>query len=317
MTFRVVFIGATKLGLRCLKQLTELPGCSVVGAVTASRIFQISYRPSGVTNVLHADIASYCSACGIPCEYLASGMSDPSLIARVGDWAPDAFLVAGWYHMIPVSWRTLAPAYGLHASLLPDYSGGAPLVWAMINGERQTGVTLFQLANGVDDGPVIDQAATTIADHDTIASLYARIEELALQVLARSMPRLADGTAILRVQDSDGRRLFPQRSPEDGLIDWTQPAERVRNFVRAQTHPYPGAFTHFRGSPLRVWEVQRFVGSADTVKTAEVEFRDGHVVVGCGDTGLELTRLGNGERELSGAEWWRSQGLAAGERLGP
>jgi methionyl-tRNA formyltransferase len=82
-------------------------------------------------------------------------MNEPGLFQTVTSWNPDAFLVAGWYHMIPKIWRNLAPAYGLHASLLPDYSGGAPLVWAMINGETKTGVTLFQMDDGVDSGPIV------------------------------------------------------------------------------------------------------------------------------------------------------------------
>ena len=89
-------------------------------------------------------------------------MRDPALLEKVACWKPEAFLVSGWYHMVPRKWRALAPAYGLHASLLPDYSGGAPLVWAMIKGEEKTGITLFQLGDGVDDGPILGQAETPI-----------------------------------------------------------------------------------------------------------------------------------------------------------
>jgi methionyl-tRNA formyltransferase len=317
MTFRVVFVGATRFGLRCLQQLVDLSCCSVVGSVTAGQTFRISYRPTGVTNVLHADVTSFCHAHGIPCEHLGENMNDSALLARVDGWMPDAFIVAGWYHMIPRAWLAKAPGYGLHASLLPDYSGGAPLVWAMLNGERQTGITLFQLGNGVDDGPIVDQLPAEIGDDDTIASLYARVEELALQMLVRSIPRLADGTARLRPQQHERRRIFPQRSPDDGRIDWAQPAERVRDFVRAQTHPYPGAFTLFRGSPLHIWEVQRVAAVNADATTGEVRLRDDRVVVGCGDTAIELRRVGLGDQELTAAEWWSAHNVAAGERFGP
>ena len=148
---RVVFLGASTFGLKCLSVASAIQGCEIVGAVTAPRIFAISYRPEGVDNVLHADIPSLCRTLGVPCYEIENGMKDSSLLDKMRDLSPDIFLVAGWYHMLPRTWRELAPAYGLHASLLPDYSGGAPLVWAIINGEKKTELP-FQFADGVDDG---------------------------------------------------------------------------------------------------------------------------------------------------------------------
>ena len=122
--------------------------------------------------------------------------------------------------MIPKRWRELAPANGLHASLPPDYSGGAPLVWAMINGESRTGITLFQMDAGVDFGPIVGQKEEQILPSDTIATLYSRIEERGLELLQEVLPQLVHGTLKLKQQDENKRRIMPQRSPEDGLIDW-------------------------------------------------------------------------------------------------
>ena len=146
----LVFIGSSKFGLKCLQGCLDIPVVKVVGVVSAPETFAISYRPKGVTNVLYADVAGLAEANSIPIATLEQSMADPLLLENVTAWKPDAFLVAGWYHMIPKSWRKIAPAYGLHASLLPDYSGGAPLVWAMINGETKTGITCFQMNDGVD-----------------------------------------------------------------------------------------------------------------------------------------------------------------------
>lgn len=257
---RVVFIGASMFGARCLDAMFSLNGITVVGAVTAPRIFSISYNRAGVTNVLHADIHARCAATGIPvAEITENGMHDAMLCATVRRWNPQAFIVAGWYHMIPARWREIAPAYGLHASLLPDYSGGAPLVWAMIQGETETGITLFRMDGGVDSGPIVGQAATPITADDTIATLYARIEGLGVQLLTDYLPRLANGTAALRTQDASRRRLFPQRSPADGVINWTQPAARIHDFIRAQTKPYPGAFTHLGDRKLTIWAAQPII----------------------------------------------------------
>ena len=206
---RVVFIGASRFGLRCLDAVRALPGIEVVGVVTNAAVFTISYAPEGVTNVLHADVAAYAASAALPCAVMQKSMNEPELIAQVAVWQPELFLVVGWYHMVPRRWRVLAPAFGLHASLLPDYSGGAPLVWAMIDGAKQTGITLFRMEDGVDDGPVLGQAATAILATDTIATLYARIEVLGLELLRRELPLLAQGCAILTPQDTAARRVFP------------------------------------------------------------------------------------------------------------
>lgn len=254
---RLVFIGSSRFGLRCLELALRLPGIRVVGAVTAPQTFAISYRPEGVTNVLHADVRSLCDAKGIPCVTLERSMREEALYDAVRGWQPDAFLVVGWYHMIPRNWRSLAPAYGLHASLLPDYSGGAPLVWAMINGETKTGISLFQMDDGVDSGPIVGQAEERILDGDTIKTLYSRIEERGLELLKVALPRLATGVADFKIQDESKRRVFPQRSPKDGRIDWTQDAVSIDRFIRAQTRPYPGAYTTLKGESITIWSASR------------------------------------------------------------
>jgi methionyl-tRNA formyltransferase len=303
---RVVFIGASRFGLRCLEEVARMDCCTVVGAVTVPRTFSISYRPDGVTNVLHADVAAACAVHGIDCAVMESGMGDPELLARVRAWAPDAFLVVGWYHMVPRAWRQLAPAFGMHASLLPDYSGGAPLVWAMINGEVRTGISLFQLADGVDDGPLAGQSGTQIADDDTIATLYARIEDLGVGLLRTHLPGLADGSAQLVPQDGSRRRVMPQRSPEDGVINWTWPAARVHDFIRAQTRPYPGAFSCAAGETVTLWASRKpLVGDAPRLAPAHLEMRADRLYVGCGEgTVLEILAVCAGGANASAAEWF-------------
>jgi len=152
---RVVFFGASGFGLRCLKKIGELSGLAVCGVVTAEKQFAISYNPNGVTNLLHADFHEYAEQNAIPCHLFDRDAPLAKLIKKISAWNPDIIVVVGWYHMIPAAIRTMAPVLGLHASLLPRYRGGAPLVWAIINGETQTGITLFRLSDGVDDGDIL------------------------------------------------------------------------------------------------------------------------------------------------------------------
>lgn len=284
---RIVFIGTTLFGLRCLETLLRIPQCTVVGAIAAQQTFKISYRAQGVRNVTHADISGFCASAGVPCMVMSGNMHDVSLFEEVRQWKPDAFLVAGWYHMIPAAWRELAPAYGLHGSLLPDYKGGAPLVWSIINGEKRTGITLFQLGHGVDDGPIVGQAATYISDEDTIASLYARVQDLGVALLELYIPQLADGSAALQPQEPDAGRVFPQRVPEDGIINWTQTARQLYDFIRAQTTPYPGAFSYVGGRKINIWS-SRIVDETAQLDTGRFRLDGDRFLVGAGDRVLEL-----------------------------
>ncbi len=306
---KIVFIGSSTFGLRCLDACIETAGIDVVGLVTAPQTFAISYRPAGVTNVLHANMAGAAEARKIPFAVLQRSMNEPHLFDTVCAWRPDAFVVAGWYHMIPRRWRAFAPAYGLHASLLPDYSGGAPLVWAMINGETRTGITLFQMNDGIDSGPVAAQAEETIYGDDTIASLYARIEERGVELLQHALPALAKGTLTLHEQDEGLRRVFPQRSPEDGLIDWNQDVASIDRFIRAQTRPYPGAFSMLQGQRMTFWVARpscdkRHVGIGCIQRTAADRY-----AVGCRDGVIVLQEIDYDNRT------WSEPELA--ELLGP
>lgn len=301
----LVFIGSSKFGLRCLDLVTKLQAVRVVGVVTAPQTFSISYRPEGVKNVLHVDVGRYCEAKGLPYAILANGMKDLALYQTVNSWQPDAFLVAGWYHMVPANWRALAPAYGMHASLLPNYSGGAPLVWAMINGESKTGITLFQMDDGVDSGPIVGQIEEAIHEDDTIADLYGRIEERGLDLLREHLPRLAAGTARLFVQDESLRSIFPQRSPADGEIDWNKSAVFIQRFIRAQTKPYPGAFLNFKKDCLTIWDASVFEGRAPDLTPGQIIYLDNGVLVGCGDgRALKLGQIAWQAQDAEASKWW-------------
>jgi methionyl-tRNA formyltransferase len=298
----IVFIGSSRFGLRCLELAQRTQGCAVTGVVTAPQRFPISYRPEGVNNVLYADVIGYATAHGLPFRTLVRSMAEPGLIDAVAQWRPDAFLVAGWYHMVPKAWRKLAPAYGLHASILPDYCGGAPLVWAMINGEKKTGITLFQMDDGVDSGPIVAQSEEPIQAEDTISTLYARIEERGLELLAKSLPSLADGSAVLRVQTGAGRRVMPQRSPEDGMLHWSANAADLDRFVRAQTRPYPGAFFMLGKVRVTVWAAHNVSYGADNAPIGAIYSNLDAVGVVCGHGRLILDEIEFNGRVLVGRE---------------
>jgi methionyl-tRNA formyltransferase len=183
-----------------------------------------------------------------------------------------------------------------------DYSGGAPLVWAMINGENLTGITLFEMDDGVDTGPILGQTEEPIYDDDTIATLYARIEDRGLALLADALPRMAEGTLKPRSQPTGTRRVMPQRSPEDGVIDWVRDSRYLQRFVRAQTRPYPGAFTWLRGSQMTVWAAQGVDNSVTASPGVVVADGENACAVACGQGMLHLEEVEYQGRVMLGAE---------------
>jgi methionyl-tRNA formyltransferase len=319
---RLLFVGSSGFSLRCLEKTIHLPEMEIVGIITNPETFSISYRPSGVRNVLWADLRPLAELHGIPVLTMGGMMNDPALLAQVQMWKPDLILVVGWYHMVPKAIRDIVPAAGMHASLLPDYSGGAPLVWAIINDEKKTGMTFFMLEDGVDSGPVIGQAEVPIHFEDTIATLYARAEEAGLLLLEEHLPKIASGKAIYTPQDDSKRRVMPQRSREDGKIDWRWPSRQIYNFVRAQTRPYPGAFTYWKRQEITIWK-----GSLSGVAD-ENNYPDGAIVrsalgvsdvfgVRCGDGRLLwVHEVGlNDGTVMSGSEFVADYAIDAGTVL--
>ena len=282
---RVVFLGASQFGLQCL-DLVRQSGCvEVAGVLTVPKSFAISYAPAGVDLSMYGDFGEYADEHSLPCHRMMGSMLDESIHDTLKKWKPDCLLVVGWYHMIPPSILELAPAFGLHASLLPDYSGGAPLVWAIINGEKTTGITLFRMDTGVDNGPIVASRESDILHSDTIATLYNRIEVLGLELLAVHLEEMAAGTVATHSQDESARRVFPQRSPSDGRLDWKSSSEALYNFVRAQTRPYPGAFAYCRGEKVTIWNAESFSGSESAAAENGAILRgdQGSVLAACGD----------------------------------
>lgn len=286
---RIVFFGSSDTGLACCRTLLD-GGVPVAAIVTMPRSFRISWSPGEVNNVRFGDLAALGAERGVPVVDASAAGGRDALASEIARHQPELLVVVGWYHMIPGRVRSAARlgAVGVHASLLPCYRGGAPLVWAMIHGARRSGVSLFHLADGVDDGDVVAQADFEIGPDETIADLIERANAASAELVRAFVPRILDGTAPRQAQDHARATVMPQRKPEDGVIDWTaMSADAVHNWVRAQTRPYPGAFTALRGERLTIWRTHRptgdrpLQGSAGTVRVSAAHGDRFYVM--CGD----------------------------------
>src|SRR5687768_12252056 len=209
---RTIFFGANDLGYQCCERLLQR-GENIVGLFTIPREFRISYSPDApVTNVLFRDFRELGDRFRIPVVEVDGKMA--SYADAVRELEPDLIVVIGWYYMIPRAIRELASrgCVGIHGSLLPLYRGGAPLVWAMINGEKEAGVTLFHFSDGVDDGDVIAQRRFPIVRNDTIREVLDKATRASVQIVEEYVPRLAAGTAPRTPQDHSRATVVPQRS---------------------------------------------------------------------------------------------------------
>lgn len=216
----------------------------------------------------------------------------------------DLLLSVSWRYMIPLSIyrRARLGAFVLHDSLLPQYRGFSPTVWAMINGEKQTGVTLFHMAEAVDAGDIVDQQPVPIGEDETIATVLDRVTDTYLTILDRNIASLLSGTAKGTPQDHALATYTCKRRPSDNEIDWTRSAREIHNLIRAVSAPYPGAFTYHEGRLLRIWSSRRLPSSRQYVgsvpgRVVEVQPGKGTIVLtGEGELLLEEIQYDNGDR---------------------
>jgi methionyl-tRNA formyltransferase len=204
---------------------------------------------------------------------------------------PAVVFVAGWYHLIaPAVLAQPAHGYiGVHYSALPSYRGSSPLVWALINGEKEVGYSLFRLTAGMDEGPLAAQGPVEVGPEDDVATVLERLDAASIAAFVGVADDLAAGTLRFAPQRAEGASYAGARRPEDGRLDWSWTAERLARFIRAQTRPYPGAFTTLDGALVRVWAARLHEEPCYGVPGQVVRLVGGSPVVACGDgTGLVL-----------------------------
>jgi len=214
-------------------------------------------------------------------------------------WASNEFdlmFAVSWRYMIPhdVYRRARLGSFVFHDSLLPAYRGFSPTVWAILNGEDHTGVTLFEMAEEVDAGDILDQTPVPIGPHDTIGEVVERVTETYLVLLERNIAALMAGMAVSRPQDPRLATYTCKRMPEDNLIDWSRPSQAIYDLIRAVSRPYSGAYTLLDGRKMLVWSAGpvnpgRYVGSVPG-RVAEVRPGVGSLIL-TGDGSILLTQV--------------------------
>ncbi len=275
MTSAVVF-AYHNVGVRCLKVLLA-HGVDVRLVVT--------HDDNLAETIWFERVADVARDYGLPAVAPADANAE-AVVARIRALAPD-FLFSFYYRQMLGAPLLAIPRHGalnMHGSLLPKYRGRVPVNWAVLHGERETGATLHYMAAKPDAGDMVAQTAVPILPDDTAREVFDKVTVAAELTLDRVLPALAAGTAPRIPLDLAAGSYFGGRRPEDGRIDWSQPAAAIHNLVRAVAPPSPGATTSLAGRPARILRT-RVLEPAGPAQPPRLVVADGVCIAECGGGG--------------------------------
>ncbi|MEY3201462.1 MAG: hypothetical protein RIR70_1012 [Pseudomonadota bacterium] len=276
MSTAVVF-AYHNVGVRCLSVLLA-HGVKVPLVVT--------HTDNPAENIWFESVAALAREHGIE-TLTPADPNTPALIEKIAALKPD-FLFSFYYrHMLSPALLALASrgAWNMHGSLLPKYRGRVPVNWAIIEGERTTGATLHEMVEKPDAGGILAQQAVPILPNDTALQVFNKVTVAAEIALDSILPALQAGHAQAKAQDLSQGHYFGGRKPEDGRIDWSQPATRIHNLIRALAPPYPSAFCDINGKRLVLFS-SRLASLHATPPKPTLFIHQGAIYAHCGGGGL-------------------------------
>ena len=283
---KIVFFGTADFAVDSLVAL-HAAGHQVVGVVTAAD------KPAGRGQQLRASAVKEAAIeLGLPI-FQPEKLKNEEFLEAMRALGADLFVVVAFRMMPEVLWAM--PPLGtinLHGSLLPDYRGAAPIHWAVMNGEVETGVTTFFLKHEIDTGDLILQAREPIGTSDTTGDVYARLQKLGAALLVRTLATIEAGDAPSQPQSQAmAKHHAPKLTPENTGIDWNQPAETVRNFIRGLA-PFPAAHAKLWGKHCKIYKAS-LVADYEGIGDAGLLATEGGklLLVRCADAWLSIEDL--------------------------
>ena len=295
---RTVWVSFDTIGRDCLEAAADV-GAEIVGVVTLPG--PIDPNRSGQCSF--DDVSARLDAVLVE----ARDVNELETLNAIRKLEPELIFVVGWSQLVHDPFIALARegVFGMHPTLLPRHRGRAPIPWAILTGLARTGVTLFEILDASpDSGAIVGQVTLDIAPDETATTLFARIAEAHVALTRELVPQLVARTAPRIPQDPSRASSWPRRTPADGIIDWETRAPYLYDWVRAQTRPYPGAFSFLGDEKVIVWAARPVELAEPAAAGTIVEVGPEGPVVACGEGGLVLEEIQtNGE-------------LAVGARLG-
>lgn len=244
---RIVFLGTRKMGLECLKFLLNEYKDVLVAVLTLDE--SKAKNTAGFVpfdTLLKKFDVDY---------FKIKDINSRESLDIIRRSKPDILIQVAWSQIISKEVLEISKITNIafHASLLPAYRGGSPVNWALIRGEKSWGTTMYHMTPNLDNGDIIGQKKFRVSREDTCKTVYEKVTRANVVMLKKYLPMVLSGSAPRKKQPAIKENLTPRRKPEDGLIDWTKTSLELYNWIRAQTHPYPGAFTYWRGKKVYIW----------------------------------------------------------------
>lgn len=303
---RTVFMGTPDFALQTLQGLIDA-GCQMVGVYTQPD------RPKGRGKQLAAPpIKSLAQQYDIP-VFQPQKLRQPEAVAELAALAPDLIVVVAYGQILPKSVLDI-PRYGcinVHASLLPKYRGAAPINKAIIDGERETGITTMYMDVGLDTGDMLVKKSLAIGPEETAGALHDRLAALGRETMEETLRQLCAGTLQREVQDDAQTSYAAMMKKEDGRIDWSRPAAAVHNQIRG-LDPWPGAYTTLNGELLKLAGTRPEDGPGSQPGQVVSADKSG-VRIACGSGVLLVTELQlAGRKRLAAADFLRGCPLEPG-----
>jgi methionyl-tRNA formyltransferase len=285
----VVFITHNEVGLACLKELNER-GANIKAVYTRGSDDDISDQ---------ADVERFAEQANIPLHRVRS-VNTETVKSRIQEYGPDILFVIGWSRLVEQDLLDIpsVTAIGMHPAPLPRGRGRAPVAWSLIKGLDETALSCFHLVKEADAGDIIGQRTVPIETTDDAASLYDKIIDAGAELIREYYPRFEEGDVPRESQDETRATWWPKRDPHHGLIDWTKSSQEIYNWIRAQTRPYPGAFSYLDDRKVTVWSANPPTDSTAFVRPGEIMCVDTEAVgVGTWEGSIELTEIQVGDDE--------------------
>jgi methionyl-tRNA formyltransferase len=310
-SYQIIFMGTPDFSVPTLKALHESQH-KVLAVVTQPD------RPKGRgRGLVPSPVKEVAGTFGYP-VLQPHKIKEPWFVEEIIAMDPDLFVVVAYGRILPGSLLSIPRlgAINIHASLLPKYRGPAPIQWAMINGEQETGVTTMWMDEGMDTGDILLSAKVSIMPDDTSGSLHGRLAEVGAQLLIETLERLKKESLLGTPQDKSVATYAPLLKKKDGSIDWTKDAISLDAFIRGM-NPWPGAFTLLSGKRLRVLQAKNLQGAAKEQPGTVLEGFPGDFNVATGRGILELKEVQlESAKRLPAKEFLRGCPVPPGTRLG-
>lgn len=309
---RVIFMGTPDFATGTLEEIVKA-GHEVVGVVTQPD------KPKGRgKTMMPTPVKETALKYNLP-VYQPKKVREPEFVELLRSLKPDVMVVAAFGQIITKEILEM-PKHGcinVHASLLPAYRGAAPIQWAVINGDKESGVTIMQMDEGIDTGDMIEKAVVPIAEDETGGSLFDKLSHTGAKLCVKVLRDLEEGTAVREKQPEESTTPYAKMIDKKmGEVDWKKSAKEIEQLIRG-LNPWPSAYTKVHGKTLKLWKAKVLLETSQMNPGQIVKITKDSLAVQTGQGMLEIQELQlEGKKRMDTSSFLRGYALAEGESLG-